>query len=257
MSLRALLYRRPSEPQSIQVVFDEAFYLVRIRRHRQARRYTLRIHAATREVVLTMPPRGTLREAKEFAQKHGGWIAARLRRLPVAAPFADGTLIPLRGVEHRIEHRAGKRGTVWTESNADGKPMICVAGEQPHVDRRVSDFLRRQAQRDLDTASRRAAEALGVAIKRISVRDQSSRWGSCSTTGVLSFSWRLILAPPFVLEYLAIHEVAHLVEMNHSPRFWQLVDQLCPEAERAKVWLDVHGTDLHRYGLPADGAAPV
>ena len=94
--------------------------------------------------------------------------------------------------------------------------------------RRVGDFLRREAQRDLEAASRRAAEQLGVSIKRISVRDQSSRWGSCSTTGVLSYSWRLILAPPFVLDYLAVHEVAHLVEMNHSPRFWRLVNRHLP-----------------------------
>ncbi len=99
--------------------------------------------------------------------------------------------------------------------------------------------------------SRRYADALDVAIKRISVRDQSSRWGSCSNTGVLSFSWRLIFAPPFVLDYLAAHEVSHLVELNHSPRFWRLVKRLYPNVERAKVWLDVHGTDLHRYGVSA------
>jgi predicted metal-dependent hydrolase len=256
MPLRALLYRRPSEPPSIQVTFDQAIYLVRIRRHRQARRYTLRIHAATREVVLTMPPRGSLREAKEFAQKHGGWIAARLRRLPVAAPFADGAMVPLRGVEHRIAHRPGLRGTTWIENGVDGAALICVAGEAPHVDRRVGDFLRREALRDLQSASSAAAEQLGVAIKRVSVRDQASRWGSCSTTGVLSYSWRLVLAPPFVLQYLAVHEVAHLVEMNHSARFWRLVHELCPDVQRAKVWLDVHGADLHRYGLPDDRAKP-
>jgi predicted metal-dependent hydrolase len=124
-----------------------------------------------------------------------------------------------------------------------------VAGEAPHIHRRVRDFLQREAQRDLEAASRRVAEMLGVAIKRVSVRDQASRWGSCSSTGVLSYSWRLILAPPHVLDYLAVHEVAHLVEMNHSPRFWRLVDRLCPDAERAKVWLDVYGNDLHRYGV--------
>jgi predicted metal-dependent hydrolase len=260
MSPRALLYRRPSEPQAIQIVFDRAVYLVRIRRHRQARRYTLRIHAASREVILTMPPRGSLREAKQFAQKHGGWIAARLHRLPEAAPFADGTVVPLRGLAHRIAHRAGRRGTVWTENGAGSEPLLCVAGEAPHLHRRVSDYLRREAQRELDVASRRAAATLGVAIRRISVRDQSSRWGSCSTTGVLSYSWRLILAPPFVLDYLAVHEVAHLVEMNHSARFWRLVDRLCPDAGRAKTWLDLHGSDLHRYGLPdveAPAHAPV
>ena len=254
-SLRALLYRRPSEPQTIQIVFDQAIYPVRIRRHRQARRYTLRIHAATREVILTMPPRGSVREAKEFAQKHGGWIAARLRRLPEAAPFADGTVLPLRGVQHRIVHRPGLRGTVWSEAAENGEALLCVAGAAPHIDRRVSDFLRREALRDLEVASRRAAEQLGVAIRRISVRDQSSRWGSCSTTGVLSYSWRLIFAPPFVLDYLAVHEVAHLIEMNHSPRFWKLVSGICSDSSRAKLWLDIHGTDLHRFGMSGDGAA--
>ena len=102
MSLRALLYRRPSEPSAIEVIFERAIYLVRVRRHRQARRYTLRIDAASREVVLTIPPRGSLKEAREFAQKHGGWIAARLKRLPEAAPFAHGIEVPLRGVAHRI-----------------------------------------------------------------------------------------------------------------------------------------------------------
>ncbi|MBI4275081.1 MAG: M48 family metallopeptidase [Rhizobiales bacterium] len=255
MPLRALLYRRPTEPKAIPVVFEKAIYLVRIRRHRQACRYTLRIQAATRDVVLTMPPRGSLKEAKAFAQKHGGWIAARLHRLPKAAPFAHGERVPLRGHSHRIVHRRGMRGTVWIEIGDDGERSICVAGDAPHVDRRVADFLKREAKSDLEMASRKFAEMLSVKVKHVSVRDQSSRWGSCSTTGVLSYSWRLILAPTFVLDYLAAHEVAHLVEMNHSRKFWRTVDRLCPNARRAKAWLDIHGTDLHRYGLPGPSAA--
>jgi predicted metal-dependent hydrolase len=169
-----------------------------------------------------------------------------------------GTILPLRGVQHRIVHRPGARGTVWAETGADGEALLCVAGEAPHIDRRVGDFLRREAHRDLDAASRRAADQLGVAIKRISVRDQSSRWGSCSSTGVLSYSWRLILAPPFVLNYLAVHEAAHLIEMNHSTRFWRLVSSVCSDAGRAKHWLDIHGTDLHRFGMPGESTrAPV
>ncbi|HEY2186420.1 MAG TPA: SprT family zinc-dependent metalloprotease [Xanthobacteraceae bacterium] len=250
MSLRALLYRRPSEPSVVQIVFEKAIYLVRLRRHRQARRYTLRIDAASREVVLTMPPRGNLGEAKEFAQKHGGWIAARLKRLPEAAPFAHGTDVPLRGAPHRIVHRRGERGTAWTETSNGGDRLLCVAGEAAHLNRRINDFLKREAARDLQAASRRYAAELGVSIRRISVRDQSSRWGSCSNTGVLSFSWRLVLAPSYVLDYLAAHEVCHLIELNHSPRFWRLVKRVYPNYERAKVWLDVHGPDLHRYGLP-------
>ena len=249
MPQRALLYRRPSEPSAISIMFDKSFYAVRVRRHRQARRYTLRIDSAAREVVLTMPPRGSLKEAREFAQKHGGWIAARLKRLPKAAPFTHGITLPLRGVPHRIVHRRASRGTVWIEIDDDGDRSLCVAGEEPHIARRINDFLKREARSDLESASRSAAGRLGVRVKRVSIRDQSSRWGSCSTTGSLSFSWRLILAPPFVLDYLAAHEVAHLIEMNHSRRFWRLVERTCPHAGRAKTWLDAHGTDLHRYGL--------
>jgi predicted metal-dependent hydrolase len=250
MPLRALLYRRPVEPQAIEIAISTSICLVQVRRNRQARRYTLRINAAKREVILTIPPRGSLKEARAFAQKHGGWIAARLGRLPEAAPFTDGTIVPLRGVPHRIEHRPGSRGTVWTETAANGEPILCVAGAAPHIHRRIRDYLRREARRELEIASLKFATALGVVIKRVAVRDQSSRWGSCSSTGVLSFSCRLILAPTTVLQYLAAHEVAHLIEMNHSPRFWRVVARLCPEHERAKVWLDGHGTDLHRYGLP-------
>jgi predicted metal-dependent hydrolase len=248
IALRALLFRRTSEPKSITIAFDGEIYPVRLRRHSQARRYTLRIHATSREVLLTMPPRGSVKQAREFAQKNGAWIATRLRRLPDAVPFAHGARLPLRGIDHRIEHRGGVRGTVWVEPGT-GEPRLCVAGAAPHLSRRVHDYLKREANRDLETASRAAARALGVAIKRVSVRDQSSRWGSCSSTGVVSYSWRLILAPAFVLNYLAAHEVAHLIEMNHSRRFWRLVERICPDMGRAKAWLDAHGADLHRYGV--------
>jgi predicted metal-dependent hydrolase len=247
--LRALLFRRTSAPSTITVDYGGEVFLVRLRSHRQARRYTLRIHSVTREVVLTMPPRGSVRQASAFAQKHAAWIAARLERLPDAAPFADGMMLPLRGLDHRIVHRGGARGTVWIETGAGGERLLCVAGAAPHIPRRVRDYLKREAKFDLETASRLAAAVLGVAIKRVSVRDQSSRWGSCSTTGLLSYSWRLILAPPFVLEYLAAHEVAHLVEMNHSRAFWRLVERICPHMSRAKAWLDAYGTGLHRYGM--------
>jgi predicted metal-dependent hydrolase len=247
MSLRALFFRRPPDPQLIEIAFDGAIYPVQLRRHRQARRYTLRIRAADHAVVLTMPVRGSVKEARAFAERNGGWIAARLKRLPQPIPFADGLELPLRGVPHRIVHRAGARGTVWVESG-NAMPLLCVAGEPAHLARRVRDFLKREAKRDLEAASRRYAALLGVAVKRVSVRDQSSRWGSCTAAGVLSYSWRLILTPPHVLDYLAAHEVAHLVEMNHSRKFWRVVAGICPEWQRAKGWLNAHGAALHRYG---------
>jgi predicted metal-dependent hydrolase len=249
--LRALLFRRTSAPSAITVDFGGEVFSVRLRRNGQARRYTLRIHSVTREVVLTMPTRGSVKQASAFAQKHGAWIAARLQRLPDAAPFADGAVLPFRGVDHRIVHKQRARGTVWIESGAGGEPLLCVAGAEPHIPRRIRDFLKRQAKSELERSSRLAAAALGVAVKRVSVRDQSSRWGSCSSSGVLSYSWRLILAPSYVLDYLAAHEVAHLVEMNHSPAFWRVVESVCPQMSRAKAWLDAHGAGLHRYGMRA------
>jgi predicted metal-dependent hydrolase len=247
-TLRSSLLRRISGPSELTVHFGGEAFPVLLRRHAQARRYTLAIRAATRDVVLTYPLRGSLKQASEFAQKHGAWIAARLRKLPEATPFAHNVVIPLRGVDTCIEHRPDARGVVWLEKNENRPNALCVAGREPHVHRRVCDYLKREAKRELDAASRQIAAKLGVSVKRISVRDQVSRWGSCSTSGVLSYSWRLILAPPFVLEYLAAHEVAHLVEMNHSPRFWRVVERVYPDFERAKAWLSMHGSDLHRYG---------
>jgi len=246
MSLRALLFRRPPDPQLIEVAFDGAIHPVELKRHAQARRYTLRIRATDRTVVLTMPLRGSVRDAKSFAERNGGWIAARLKRLPQPIPFTEGLELPLRGVPHRIVHRAA-RGTVWTEAG-DDMPLLCVAGDRAHLARRVRDYLKREAKRDLETASRRYAGELGVTVRRVAVRDQASRWGSCTAAGVLSYSWRLILAPSYVLDYLAAHEVAHLVEMNHSRRFWRVVASTCPDWQRAKGWLTANGNALHRYG---------
>lgn len=245
LPFRTLFSRRASEPAVITVDFGGDIFPVQLRRNAQARRYTLRIHSASRDVVLTLPPRGSLKQAREFAHKHASWIAARLKRLPQPMPFADGAVVPLRGVEHSIAHRPDARGTVWVEPGN----KLCVAGSAPHLARRIRDFLKKEAKRDLEAASKRAASALGVSLKRVSIRDQASRWGSCSTTGVLSYSWRLILAPPFVLDYLAAHEAAHLVEMNHSRAFWRQVARVCPEFKQAKAWLDAHGADLHRYGM--------
>src|ERR1700691_1692153 len=175
MATRALLYRRPAEPSTLHVKHGSQIYSIRLRRHRRARRYTLRIHPSDREAILTMPPRGTLADARDFAQRHGAWIAARLGRLPKAAPFHPGTVVPLRGVPHRIVHRAGMRGTVWTEMRESGERILCVAGEPAHIERRVHDYLKREARRDLQKAAQAYAQALGVRVKRMSNRDQSIR----------------------------------------------------------------------------------
>jgi predicted metal-dependent hydrolase len=243
--------RRPTS--EIAIAHAGEVYRVALKRVSSSRRYTLRVRAASRDVLLTMPSRGTLKQAREFAERHAAWIGVRLARLPQPVAFAPGEIAPLRGVAHRIVHRPQARGVVWVEAGAD-EPLIAVAGEAPHVGRRVADFLKREARRDLEAAVARHAAAIDAKPRRLALRDTASRWGSCSSTGGLNFSWRLILAPPYVLDYLAAHEVAHLKHMNHSPMFWALTRRLYPDADRAEAWLKAHGSSLHRFGATSAAA---
>jgi predicted metal-dependent hydrolase len=224
--------------------------VVALRRATTARRFTLRVRFAARDAVLTMPSRASLRDARAFAERHAAWIAARLNRLPATIPFAHGSIVPLRGVDHALLHLPQRRGTVWTEMRDDVATghALCVAGQAEHVHRRVQDHFKREARRDLEDAVARHTASLGLPPRGVGLRDPVSRWGSCSSTGSLNFSWRLIMAPAFVLDYLAAHEVAHLVHLDHSPRFWALARRLCAETECAEAWLTAHGAHLHKYG---------
>ena len=218
---------------------------VTFRRRANARRMILRIDRSGNGIVVTLPQHMSQRAALVFAASERAWILERIGRGPERVPFAPGQRIPLRGQAHAIE-ATGERGAI--RLGAAPEPVIMVPGRPAHVERRLGDWLKRQAVLDLTIASRQHAKRLGVEFCRIAVRDTSSRWGSCSAAGTLSFSWRLILAPPFVLDYVAAHEVAHLEEMNHGRRFWSLVHMLCPEAAMARSWLKVHGNALHLYG---------
>jgi predicted metal-dependent hydrolase len=233
--------------QYFEVDTERGPVAVSLRRDTRARNYTLRVKGAARKPVLTMPTRGSLREARAFLDRHTGWLAREIARLPDVTPIADGAIIPLRGVAHRIRHAPHVRGTVSIVDNGDG-PELVVCGGEAHLRRRVIDLLRREARRDLEVAVGRYADLLGVAPTAIRLRDTTSRWGSCSPSGELSFSWRLVLAPPFILDYLAAHEVAHLREMNHSQRFWRLLDSISPDTERARRWLRREGASLHAVG---------
>jgi predicted metal-dependent hydrolase len=246
--LRLFQRKAPEQAAHIEIAHDGEIYRIALKRVATSRRFTLRVRTATRDALLTMPSRSSLKAAREFAERHAAWVGTRLARLPEPVAFAPRAVTPLRGVDHRIVHRPGERGGAWLEGSDRG-PLICVSGERPHVARRITDFLKREARKDLEAAVARHSKQLGVKPRRIVLRDTVSRWGSCSSTGGLNFSWRLILAPPFVLDYLAAHEVAHLVEMNHSPRFWRVVARVCPSVDRAKRWLDTCGNDLHRYGI--------
>ena len=234
---------------------DRGVVAISLRRHPRARNYTLRVGSPAGSPVLTMPVRGSLAEARAFLDRNAGWLINQMGRLPKARPIVEGATIPLRDVAHRIRHTPGRRGAVSVAAAEEG-PLLLVSGEAEHLRRRVIDFLRKEARRDLDRAVMRHAMMLGVRVKAIRLRDQTSRWGSCSSSGVLSFSWRLVMAPPFVLDYLAAHEVAHLHEMNHGPRFWHLVESVCPETKQARAWLNREGLRLHAIGAEP-GRTPV
>ena len=248
MLQRILRLITPATEERIEVRYQDHVYPVVIRRSPQAKRYTLRVKTATREAVVTMPTSGSMATAKDFAARHGGWLATRFQKMPKLVSFTPGAFIPLRGVPHRLEHRPDARGTAWQETSVEGVSVIAVAGDASFLARRVRDFLKREARKDIEVAVRHHADALGVKIKRVSIKDTVSRWGSCAADGTLSFSWRMILAPPFVLDYLAAHEVAHRVEMNHSTRYWTVVESIFPDFEAAEAWLKRHGAELHRWG---------
>lgn len=249
---------RVLDSSHLELTHDGETLRVALKRVATARRFTLRVRAATRDVVLTMPKRGSLSAARDFAQRNAAWIGARLERLPRPIPFCDGSVIPLRGVDHVVTHRPGMRGTVWIEAIAPGSCAddvllaLCVAGEREHVERRVADYLRKEARRDLEAAVKHYTLAIDLPARRVGLRDTTSRWGSCSSSGSLNFSWRLILAPSHVLDYLAAHEVAHLRHLDHSDQFWALTHRLSPDVDRAEAWLKAHGASLHRYGATAD-----
>jgi predicted metal-dependent hydrolase len=223
---------------------------VQVIRNPRARRLILRIDAATGSPALTLPPRSSLAEGEAFLRGNIGWLERRLARAPGGAPFRDGAVFPLRGDPCRIAYRGG-RGLVALQ-RTEGGLFLSVPGDADHLERRVADWLKREARRDFTAAVSRLAAALGKRPASIRIGDAGSRWGSCSARGALAFSWRLILAPPHVLDYLAAHEVAHLAEMNHGPKFWALVRRLDPDFEAARAWLKRNGAGLHAFGRGGD-----
>jgi predicted metal-dependent hydrolase len=212
-----------------------------------ARRMILRIDRRHGGATLTLP-RGVARaRAEQFVHTQIGWLEQKLAALPVRTAFRDGASIPYQGAPCQIVHCPHSRGVTRIVRREDGT-FLYVHGTIEALPGRVLRFLKTQAQLDLAAASRVYAAKLGVEIGRVRVKDTVSRWGSCSARGDLAYSWRLILAPPFVLDYLAAHEVAHRLEMNHSVRYWRHVRSIYPDFRLAEDWLNRHGSTLHNYG---------
>ncbi|WP_416898365.1 MAG: M48 family metallopeptidase [Minwuia sp.] len=216
---------------------------LRVLRHPRARRMKLRLDRADGAPVLVLPPRASLAAGEAFVLDHLDWIAERRDARPKRRPFGDGVSLPVLDDTLTVAHRPGERSGV----RRDGA-LLLVSGEAAHINRRVTDWLKAEARRELGHCARGHAADVGVKIARIRIADQKSRWGSCSSSGALSFNWRLILAPAFVLDFVAAHEVAHMREMNHGPAFHRLVARLHPQVRQAEVWLRDNGPDLRAWG---------
>ncbi|AWK87670.1 M48 family metallopeptidase [Azospirillum thermophilum] len=236
---------RPKPPRALVLTGLPA--PLELRESARATRMTLRVDAGRGLVQVVVPVGVSEADALRFVGRHDGWVRARIAALPPALPFADGALVPFLGTDHVIRHLPDLRGATRREDGA-----ILVGGRAEHVGRRVRDFLMAEARRELAERARQKAATIGARVAAVTVRDTRSRWGSCSATGRLSFSWRLILTPEPVLDYVVGHEVAHLKEMNHSARFWALCARLTadlnPDVAVPRHWLKTNGARLLRYG---------
>ncbi len=233
----------PASPVLQELSVGERILPLKIVENQRSKRLTLRIDAGGRGVRVTIPPGISRREVDLFIARHAGWLESRIARYPDQPAVRPGVRIPLRGVAHLIVHHPGKRGLVET-GQQDGALCLHVYGDPQHLSRRIRDFLKREAKRDIEALVAHHTARIGRKAKSIRFKDTTSRWGSCAADGGLSFSWRIMMAPPAVIDYLVAHEVAHLREMNHGPRFWALCRELCPETDRCKAWLKKNGGAL-------------
>jgi len=221
---------------------------IAVRRSDRARRIILRVVETEPGVELVVPKRVSFREAFAFAREKSGWIAARLAERPPAIAFAPGTWLPYHAGDLALVPREGGQA----EAERTGA-MLIVTGPEAQFSHTVTRWLREDARAVIRPRANRMAEHIGHRARRIRMGDPVTRWGSCSSSGTLSFSWRLVMAPAPVLDYVIAHEVAHLAELNHGRRFWEIVSGLVGEPAAAKQWLRENGARLKRYGQAAAG----
>lgn len=203
----------------------------------RSRRFSLRVSQADGQVTLTLPLRARQAEALAFVQAQEGWIRAALARMPQVTAVGLGSDLPVEGQLLRVTPGSGR--SVRVEGDA-----LIVPGDPAQVPTRVATWLKLRARDRLVAASDHYAAQIGRQVTQVTLRDTRSRWGSCTSNSALMYSWRLIMAPPRVLDYVAAHEVAHMLEMNHSPQFWAVVERLFPGWQAERRWLKTQGGAL-------------
>lgn len=213
-----------------------------VRKRKGAKSMVLRYRPQTHALALTLPHHVSIARGLRFVEDKRQWVMQQLEKKPQTVPFDDGQIIPVLGESLRLKH-VGGRGVI---SRREGD--VLVPGDREFMTRRVREWLMNEARLAIGDLAQGKARLIRRRIARITLRDMHSLWGSCTQDGKLSFSWRLALAPPEVLDYLVSHEVAHLAELNHGPAFWRVVETLCPGWRKARAWLKRHGDTLYGYG---------
>ena len=227
---------RQVKTSGVHVLDGEPPIEVQIRRSVRARRFSLSVSRSDGRVRLSLPIWAAEAEALDFLQSREDWLRSHVAAAPVEKRPEIGGMLPLGGTLRPILAGPGRA------ARFDGGVLRVPEGARAAP--RIKVLLIAMARERLGLAVAQHAAALGKPHGRITLRDPRSRWGSCTAQGNLMFSWRLIMAPPEILDYVAAHEVAHLVEMNHSDRFWALCTQLCPETRLHRRWLRAHGPEL-------------
>lgn len=213
-----------------------------IRKHRKSRRMVLRYQPLRKAIGLTLPRYVSIRQGLHFIEEKREWLEREMQEHSHSVPLADGQIIPVLGTHYALKHIGG-RGVVRIEGEA-----ILVPGDEAFMARRVREWVKAQAREYVIGLAQEKSALVGRKVRGVALRDTSSRWGSCSHDGALSFSWRLVFAPREILEYVVCHEVAHLREHNHSDAYWNIVAQLFPNYPQAERWLKDYGHQLYGYG---------
>lgn len=218
---------------------------IQLTRNKRSKRLTLRQNLSGGNIKLSMPLRASIKQAKAFCNLHATWIVEKLAEMQDMPSFADGQYIPLRGKMVKLVFLDQLRGQTKFVATEDSDELQ-VTGGQEFAPRRLTTWLKAEAKKDILIAMEKYQPLLKVKYSKLTVRDTKSRWGSCSASRALSFSWRLVLAPPECLDYVVAHELAHILEMNHSAKFWAHVDRVCPHMKTSQKWLKTNGGQLHQ-----------